>query len=203
MIYSVRGTLIHKEPTFAVVECGGVGYKCFISLSTYSAIGEVNSQLMLLTHMSVKEDAMDLFGFAEIKEMECFKLLTTVSGVGAKVGLSILSEMTPDAVTLAIIGGDAKAFTKCGGVGPKLASRIVLELKDKFKGVDISGTVDFSSSKTSKSTVVAGAEGEAIAALMALGYTQGEAASVIAPLDKSLSAQDMIKTGLKELAKKF
>ncbi|MEG1965265.1 MAG: Holliday junction branch migration protein RuvA, partial [Oscillospiraceae bacterium] len=141
MIYSLRGTLIHCEPTIAVVECGGVGYMCLIPLSTYTRLTPVGSEIMLFTYMNVRQDAVDLFGFSTREEMNTFKLLTTVSGVGAKAGLAILSELTPEAVTLAIVGGDEKSFTRCAGIGKKIAARIVLELRDKFKGVDLSGAV--------------------------------------------------------------
>lgn len=198
MIYSVRGKLIHAEPNCAVVECGGVGYMCQIPLSTYSKLSETGSEEMLYTYLNVKQDGIDLFGFKTLEEVSSFKLLTSVSGVGAKAGLSILSDMSPEEITLAVVSGDSKAFTKCAGIGNKISARIVLELKDKFKNVDITGAV---SSKGSQSTFApAGALSEAIAALCALGYTQSEAASALSGADKDLSTEDLIKHGLKTLA---
>lgn len=133
MFYSVSGILIHAEPAFAVVECGGVGFKCFTSMSTQRSLPQIGEKVKLFTYLSVREDALDLFGFCTMTELNCFKMLTSVSGVGAKVGVSILSELTPEQVAMAVAGGDSKTLSRASGVGPKLAQRIALELKDKVK----------------------------------------------------------------------
>lgn len=133
MIYSVSGKLIHTEGELAVIECGGVGYACKTTLSTLQKIaGETN--VTLLTFMSVREDAVELFGFADSEELRAFKLLISVSGVGPKAGLAILSAMSPQQFALAVATTDSKAFTQVKGIGKKTAERICLELRDKVAG---------------------------------------------------------------------
>ena len=202
MIYSVKGILTYSEPNLAVIECGGVGYMCQIPLSTYNRLADIGKEEMLYTYMSVRQDAIDLFGFKTREEVNSFKLVTTVSGVGAKAGLSILSEMTPEEIALAIVAGDSKSFTKCSGIGNKIAARIVLELKDKFKNADITQAMQGSGKNSGAVATAGGAMAEAAAALVALGYSQSEAASALFSADKSLSTEEMIKYGLKALAMK-
>ena len=197
MIYSVRGPLVHMEPGLAVVECAGVGYKCLTSMHTLSKLPQRGSEVTLYTHLNVREDAVDLFGFYDQTELNCFKMLTSVSGVGPKVGLAILSILSPDKVALSIVGGDSKALTKAAGVGPKLAQRIVLELKDKLKGADLS----FGREETAVNVALdVGNSAEAIAALSVLGYSQSEAAAAVAKMDPSLPVEEMIKLALKALS---
>lgn len=117
MLYSVKGELIHLEPKMAVVCCGGVGFRLQITMNTARQLPSIGSEAMLYTVMNVREDAMELFGFADQQELNSFKLLTGISGVGPKVGLSILSELTPERVALAVASGDYKALTKAAGVG--------------------------------------------------------------------------------------
>ncbi|MCH5301050.1 MAG: Holliday junction branch migration protein RuvA, partial [Ruminococcus sp.] len=131
MLYSVRGNLIHTEPNVAVVECGGVGFKCNTTMNTLKQI-KLNTEVTLYTYLNVREDAMELFGFSTNTELSTFKTLIGVSGVGPKVGLAILSVLTPNQVALAIASNDVKSITLAQGVGNKLAQRIVLELKDKL-----------------------------------------------------------------------
>ena len=133
MIYSLTGTLTVKEPGALVVECCGVGYRCAAPLSTVQKLPPVGEQVSVLTHMSVREDAVELFAFADKEELTCFKRLISVSGVGPRVALAILSDIPPDRFNLYVVSGDVKAITKAQGVGPKLAQRIVLELKDKVE----------------------------------------------------------------------
>ena len=137
MIYSVSGTLVHLEPGVAVVECGGVGFKCLTSMNTQRKLPNIGGQVKLYTKLNVREDAMDLFGFATLAELSCFTMLTAVSGVGPRVGLAILSELAPEQVALAVASGDSKALTRASGVGAKLAQRIALELKDKVKKMGV------------------------------------------------------------------
>jgi len=197
MLYSVRGTLLTFAPGYAVVECAGVGYKCLTSMHTLQKLPSTGTEVRLFTHLNVREDAVELFGFWDEEELGCFKLLTSVSGVGPKVGLAILSALSPDRVALAIAGGDSKALTKASGVGPKLAQRIVLELKDKLKSADL----HFAQDETMvNATLDTGNASEAIAALSVLGYSQSEAASAIAKCDPAMPVEEMIKSALKSLS---
>ena len=201
MIYSVRGELIHKEPQLAVVECGGVGYACRQSFATLSEIGCVGSEVKLLTYMNVREDCVELFGFATSEELNCFKMLLSVTGVGPKAALAILSDTTPEKFALTIATSDVKAITKTKGIGPKLASRIILELKDKIikeqQLVTGESDIDFSSEAQGCNN------SEAISALVVLGYSRAEATTAVLKMDSSLSVEEMIKLGLKALARKL
>lgn len=200
MIYNIKGELTYAEPQFAVVECGGIGFKCFTSLTTIKSLGKTGSTVNLYTYLSVKEDAMDLFGFATLEELNSFKLLITVSGVGPKAAVSVLSELTPDRLALAIASSDVKAITKASGVGKKTAERIVLELKDKTGS--LSGE-DLSSIASASSAAEDSAAGEAVAALVALGFGQSDAAAAVGKMDQSLSADEMIRLGLRQLSSKL
>lgn len=135
MLYRLRGSLIHIEPSFAVIECAGVGYKCYTTMNTQRSLPAIGKEAVLYTHMNVREDAVDLFGFSSLAELNCFKLLTSVSGVGPKVGLAILSVLSPEQVAVAVAAGDFKTLTMAQGVGNKLAQRVILELKDKLKAL--------------------------------------------------------------------
>ena len=140
MLYSVKGELIHMEPNVAVICCGGVGFRCRITVNTARKLPHIGEEAMLYTMMDVREDAIELFGFADRRELECYKQLTAITGVGPKAALAVLSELSPEKVALAVAAGDYKAFTRAPGVGPKLAQRIVLELKDMFvEGKEIDG----------------------------------------------------------------
>lgn len=198
MIYNVKGELTCIDAQFVVVECGGIGFKCFTSLNTSKNIGKTGSTVKLYTYLSVREDAMDLFGFSTQAELDAFKMLITVSGVGPKAAISVLSELAPDRLVLAIASGDTKAITKANGVGKKTAERIVLELKDKM--VNIS-TGEISSAAASAGAIAEeSSASEAVAALVALGFSQSDAAVAVGQMDKSLSADEMIRLGLKQLA---
>ena len=190
MIYSVRGKLIHADVKLAVVECGGVGMACQITVNTAKKLPSVGGEVMLYTVLNVREDAMELFGFADREELSCFKLLTTVSGVGPKAGLAILSELTPERVALSVAAGDHKALTKAAGVGPKLAQRITLELRDKFAAP--SGVVDMPSA--------GGQPSAAGRALTVLGFTAGEAAAAVGKLDGSEPVESLVRQALRALA---
>lgn len=199
MIYSVSGKLILSDATCAVVECGGVGMKCLVSLNTARSLPSVGQHVTLLTHLSVREDAMDLFGFTTAEELDMFRLITSVSGVGAKLAMSILSEFTPDKLCLYIAGGDAKAIQRANGVGAKLAQRMVLELKEKVGGISL--TDDNVDITAAISAGVNSNTSDAVEALVSLGYSQSEASVAIGRLDSGLSVETLIKEGLKSLAK--
>ncbi len=202
MIYSLNGTLIYSDHISAVIECGGVGYKFLASTKTLSALPSKGKQTFVYTYMNVKEDAVDLYGFADPGELELFKMITSVNGVGPKIGIALLSDFTTDTLSLAIASGDAKTLTKASGVGLKLAQRIVLELKDKMSGglavgdnsVSSSSAVDISDGSSPK---------DAIAALVQFGYSHSEAAAVVAKCDLSKSTEDIIKQALRLLSTKF
>jgi Holliday junction DNA helicase RuvA len=199
MIYSVRGKLILADPKLAVVECGGVGMACQITLNTARQLPAVGNEVMLYTMMNVREDAIELFGFAEQNELSSFKMLTTVSGVGPKVGLAILSELTPERVALSVAAGDHKALTKASGVGPKLAQRIVLELKDKFALPTTGGGVELPDSGP---VSAAGNAAEAVSALTVLGFSAGEAAAAVGKLDSAQPVEALVRGALRLLGKK-
>lgn len=197
MIYSLRGKVIHKEAGLAVIECGGVGYACRAPYSTLMRL-EKDKDAYLYTYMSVREDGVELFGFATAEELNCFRQLTSVSGVGPKAGLAILSDTSPEKFALAVATGDSKAFTKTKGVGSKLAQRIILELKDKITKEQFAsgGLPDISPEAVSGS----GNIGEAVSALVVLGYSQSEAAAALSGLDEKLPAEELIKQSLKKIA---
>lgn len=198
MIYSLNGKLIAKEMNFVVIECGGVGYGCKTSYNTVSRIGEIGSEVMLYTHLYIKENIVELFGFASQQELNCFRLLISVTGVGGKAAVSILSDMTPEKFAFIVASGDNKAFTKTKGIGAKTAQRIVLELKDKIssESIDMTDTGYTGSADIADSSAI----GEAMEALMVLGYSQGEIAPILRRLDSSLDTQGLIKETLRYMA---
>ena len=201
MIATLNGKLIIKELNYVVVECGGVGLKCFVTQNTHATIGNIGDNVFLYTYLSVREDALDLYGFADNSELEVFKLITSVSGVGSKIGLAILSEFTPDKIMLYIASGDAKSLTAASGVGIKLAQRIVLELKDKVGSISSGDmTIDV---KAVGAATAHSATREAIEALVSLGYTQSEASLAVGRLDPSLDTNELIKQALKSRARGF
>ncbi len=202
MIYSLRGRLTVKELGFAVIECGGVGYGCKTSYNTISQLGEIGSEATLYTHLYVREDLVELFGFSAQQELNCFRLLISVSGVGPKAATSILSDMTPEKFAFCVASGDSKAFTRTKGIGAKTAQRIVLELKDKITSESISGTISGDAAAFSQAAAGSDSVSEALEALMVLGYSQGEAAPVLGKLDPSLSTQELIKETLRILSAK-
>lgn len=199
MIYSLHGRLAVRELNFAVIECGGVGYGCRTSYNTIAQLGETGSDVMLYTHLYIREDMAELFGFATQQELSCFRLLISVSGVGPKAAISILSDVTPEQFAFLVASGDSKAFTRTKGIGAKTAQRIVLELKDKISSESISGAFTGASIPSSASSGAASSASvsEALEALMVLGYSQGEASSVLGKLDPNLSTQELIKETLR------
>ena len=200
MIASLRGTLIFKDNTTAVIECGGVGFKCFITRNTLNSLPPLNSEVFLHTYMAVREDALDLYGFIDSEELTAFKLITSVNGVGAKIGISLLSDLTANKVMLSIASGDAKALTVASGVGIKLAQRIILELKEKVGSVELPNSSEITAVQTATAS---SNTSEAVEALVALGYTKGEASLTVARLDGNLPTDELIKQALKALARRL
>ena len=196
MIYSVRGTLVHTEQNLAVVECGGVGYGCRTTLNTLRDV-KIGSEVTLYTYMSVREDAVELFGFSTQKELQTYKLLININGVGPKAGISILSILTPEQVAVAVSSGDWKTITQANGVGPKMAQRIVLELKDKFKSLES----DDSLSPNGANTSVSGNIPAAVQALAVLGFSAADVTPILTKLDPNMSVEQMNGATLKKLGK--
>ena len=200
MIYCLTGKIVKKSMSAVVLSCGGVGYYAQCPASVAGALPGVGKEATLYTVMSVTENDVSLYGFATEEQQACFEMLTAVSGVGPKVGLAILSVMEPDRVALAISAGDHKAFKAASGVGPKLAQRIVLELKDKVaKGFvdgisleDVAGAASDAPSSQSSA--------QAIAALVSLGYSQSEAALAVSKIDGTLPVEEIIKLALRSMA---
>lgn len=197
MFYSVTGKIIKTFASAVAVECSGVAFKINTSLNTLKKIGGEGNKATLYTYLSVREDALDLFGFCDEDELECFKLLISVSGVGPKAALSILSLLTPESLALAVASGDAKAVTKAQGVGPKIAERVVRELKGKLSSFDFSDNGELSdiadvSLNSDKS--------EAVGALQFLGYSQSEASRAIASVKGDFTVEEVIKKALNILS---
>lgn len=185
------------------VDVGGVAYSMTVSANTHAAVSSRSfngeNEVTLYTHLSVREDGLDLFGFKDLPELNMFKMLTSVSGIGPKAAMSILSFMTPDSIALAIISEDKKSISKAPGVGPKTAARIILELKDKVKGSTPSATEDTvvisSASGNSKYT-------EAVDALTVLGFHRMAAEDALKKVDvANMELEDIIRESLKKLMK--
>ena len=200
MIYSIKGILTVKDTNFIVIESNGIGYGCRTSYNTVKQLGETGSEVKVYTHMTVRDDNIELYGFATQQELNCFRLLISVSGVGGKAGTAILSDITPENFAFLIASGDSKAFTKTKGIGTKTAQRIILELKDKistesFTGKNISVPVSVADVSTS-------AVSEAMEALMVLGYSQAEIAPLLRKCDTTASTQEIIREVLRLMTSK-
>lgn len=199
MIYSVTGNVVYFDVNSVAVDVNGVAFRCMTTLTTSQKCASMGAKVTLYTYLNVREDAMELFGFYDKAEMDCFKMLITVNGVGPKMALAILSEMSADKVALSIAAGDHKALTRANGVGPKLAQRICMELKDKVGNLAVGGTVEADLSAVS-ATLENSNTAEAVAALEMLGYSQSEASVAVSKIDSTLSVENIIKQALKLLA---
>lgn len=201
MFYYLSGTVAHIEPYLAVIDCGGVGYACRTTNYTLSALKK-GEKGKVFTFLNVREDAMELYGFASTEERNLFQQLISVSGVGPKAALSILSSSTPANLALSIITGDERALTAAQGVGKKIAQRIILELKDKLaKGQAAGGGME-SYGGSGVTIIPENKLSEASAALAVLGYSQGEINLALKGLDlDSLTLEQIIKQSLKRMMK--
>lgn len=201
MFYYLRGELVYREPTVAVIDCGGVAYKLTISLTTGEAIAErMGSEIKLYTYLQVREDGIELFGFASNEELQTFRYLIGVSGVGPKVAMSVLSTLTPSRFSYAVCTEDVKAIAKAPGLGNKTASRIILELKDKY-AKEFLGTAPSGAATTTGSAAPArnGKLSEATEALTALGYDRSEILDALRGIDtEALSVEQIITQALKK-----
>lgn len=200
MIYCLTGKIVKKSMNAVVLSCGGVGYYAQCPASVAGALPGVGKEATIYTVMSVTENDVSLYGFATEEQQACFEMLTAVSGVGPKVGLAILSVMEPERVALAISAGDHKAFKAASGVGPKLAQRIVLELKDKVAKGFVDGISLEDVAGASAQTPAAQSSSQAIAALVSLGYSQSEAALAVSKIDAALPVEEIIKLALRSMA---
>ncbi len=201
MFYSLTGKVVYTDESSVALSCSGVAFRCFTSFNTLCKIGSTGEEITLYTYLSVREDALDLFGFAEPSELDCFKILISVSGVGPKASLAILSRLTPDKLSQAVACGDVKAITAAQGVGPKIAQRIIVELKDKLAPFS-SGASSISMGDVS-AAVSSGGANDAVDALMALGYSRSEASLAVGKLDPNLSVDELIKKALLSLSTGF
>ncbi len=198
MFYYLEGIVAHLEPYIAVIDCGGVGYLCHVTTVTQSKL-KLGQKQRLYTYLYVREDAFDIYGFADPEEKECFLLLTSITSIGMKMAVSILSSLSPASLALAVINEDERALTAVPGIGKKLAQRIILELKDKLKKSmpDVVRADDFQ--------IAAPASGsnadEAIAALQVLGYTAAEASAALRGAKGDLSVEELIRLGLNHLSR--
>lgn len=195
MYYYIKGKLALRGENYIVVDAHGVGYMIYTSLNTIQNVGVQGSEVTVYTYLNVREDAHELYGFATLEEKTLFMQLLSVSGVGAKVALSVLSVLTPAAFAQAVIFDDIKSITKAPGVGPKVAKRIVLELKDKIKKADI----EAGGKAESINEVGSDSRGEAVSALLVLGYSITDAQSAVAGVDASLTVEEIIKQALVRL----
>ena len=202
MYYYVSGTVAHVEPYLAVIDCGGVGYACRTTTYTLSQIKK-GDKAKLFTYLSVREDAMDLYGFASQEELKLFRQLISVSGIGPKAALGILSSSSPANLAMSIITGDEKALTAAQGVGKKIAQRVILELKDKLaKGQAISASGE-NISVPAMTIITQNKLSEASAALAVLGYSQAEINVALKGIDlENLPLEQIIRLALKNMLKK-
>ena len=191
MYYYIKGTLVQKSDNYIVVDANGVGYMIYTSLNSMQNTGEIGKKITIYTYLHVREDVMDLFGFTTIEEKNMFMQLISVSGVGPKAALSILSVTTPAKFAVAVITNDVKTITKASGVGPKMAQRVILELKDKMKTDELEIDMEDESDD-----ILSDNRSEAISALVVLGYSSNDAQKAIKGIDGTLSVEEIIKKAL-------
>ncbi len=202
MISYIRGPLMEKLEDSVVVEAGNVGYQIFVPVSVLSSLPAVGEEVRIYTYFQVREDAMVLYGFLNRQDLDIFRKLLSVNGVGPKSALGILSALGPDEFRLAVVAGDAKRITKAPGIGLKTAQRILLDLKDK---VDAESLLPAGEDQNGSRAAVSGmgeAGKEAVEALTALGYSASEASAAVgkAAADENMTAEDILKKALKYLA---
>ena len=199
MFYYVNGTVAEIETGLAVIDCGGVGYACATTNYTLSQLKK-GERAKLYTYLNVREDAMEMFGFASQSELRSFKMLIGVSGVGPKAALSILSSTTPQQLSMAVVMGDEKALTAAPGIGKKIAQRIILELKDKL--IKEQGGFEAGSGAAVAMPAQSNKAGEAAAALAVLGYGSQEIAAALKGIDMdALPLEEIIRQSLKKMVK--
>ena len=204
MFYFIQGPLALLKPSFAVISAGGVGYKLTISDRTYDALAASTAkEVKLFSHLAVREDGVELFGFMTEAEMDTFLLLTTVSGVGPKAAIAILSQFTPEQFIFAVCAEDKKAIAKANGIGPKIAARIILELHDKLAAGNTAPDLGGSSLPTLNLPTATAAPSQlrdAQEALLVLGYNRTEVLAALQGLDTAaMDSEQIIRAALKKL----
>ncbi len=203
MFYSLTGKVVMKDTSTAAIDCSGVAYLLNTTLFTINSLPPVGETATVFTYLAVREDALDLFGFYSKEELECFKLLITVSGVGPKAATSVLSALSPSQLAVAISSGDVKAITAAQGVGAKIAQRIVLELKNKMGSVTMNSDSLSSVADATKSGISSASKDAVDALVSAFGYSRSEASIAVGRLDQNLTAEELIRKALAVLAKKL
>ena len=197
MISFIRGELVSNQIDHVIVDVNGVGYGIFMSEHSISQLPRLGSEVKIHTYLNVREDAMLLFGFLKEEDLEIFKLLILVNGIGPKAGLNILSTLTPDELSFAVISGDVKAISKAPGIGKKTAEKLIIELKDKL---DIHDILPTDESSPSPAEGDGGNHNEAILALVSLGYGQSESLRVIKGIDTgNKSTEEILKEALRKM----
>ncbi|NJD01150.1 MAG: Holliday junction branch migration protein RuvA [Ruminiclostridium sp.] len=198
----IKGTLAYKHNDYIVVEANGVGYKINTSLNTIESTGPGGSEVKVFTHLHVREDILSLYGFVSLEELGMFELLITVSGVGPKAAISMISAISPSKFGLAVITDDAKTLTRAQGIGNKMAQRIILELKDKIKKEQLAA-VSGSLREQPESDARSGSKAsEAVSALMVLGYTAVEASRAVSTVySDDMDIETIIKSSLKNIVR--
>ena len=197
----IKGELAEINTDHIVIEAGGIGYQVFISLQTFDYLPSVGENLKIYTYLYLREDAMILYGFLTKDDLELFKLLISVSGIGPKGGLSILSTLEADDLRFAILSGDAKAISKAPGVGGKTAQRVILELKDKLSLED---AFEAKTEHVQKNAAAAGGsvKNDAVMALTALGYSSTESLKAVSTVEitEDMDVEEVLKAALKHLS---
>jgi Holliday junction DNA helicase RuvA len=200
VFFYLQGTAAHSEPGLTVVDCGGVGFACATSLQTLSRV-KVGEAVKLYTHVNVREDAIDIYGFLDTGERDCFRMLTAISGVGPKAALSILGVNTPERLALSVLAADERALTQAPGVGKKLAQRIILELKDKLGKASLPSDA---AANAQGLPLDGSVYGEVAAALAVLGYSAAETGQALRGLDLEMfNVEQAIRAALKNLMPKL
>ena len=199
MFAYIKGNLEIKTEGYIVIDVNGIGYKIFMSTAAISKLGDIGQQVKVHTYLKVREDEMSLYGFNTNEELRMFELLLSVSGIGAKSAISILSNIEPSSFALAVITNDVNKIKSLPGIGPKGAQRIILELKDKIKteeAISEDGSLDIKTINLDDEKIA-----EAVSALQVLGYSRKEIEKALEKADTSLSVEELIKLGLKNLAR--
>ena len=193
MYYYIKGRIVHKDESGLAIDANGVAYFMNTTLTSLSRAGEIGSETTMYTYLHIREDIMELYGFASQEEKRIFLMLLSVSGVGPKAALSILSVLSPEKFALAVVTDDVKSITKAAGVGPKLAKRLILELRDKLKNEDL---IQNAGGGAQTEDVITDSRAEAVSALVALGYSAADARNAVKKIDADLSVEEIIKKAL-------
>ena len=193
MYYYIKGRIVHKDENGLAIDANGVAYFMNTTLTSLSRAGNVGDETTMYTYLHIREDIMELYGFSAQEEKRMFLMLLSVSGVGPKAALSILSVLSPEQFALAVVTDDVKSITKAAGVGPKLAKRLILELRDKLKSEDL---LQNAGGGIETEDVITDNRAEAVSALVALGYSAADARNAVRKVDANLSVEEIIKKAL-------